>query len=122
MVAVLDWELSTLGDPLVDFAYNAMTWRLDPDLFRGLAGVDTGALGLPDEGAYTADYFARIGREVPENWEIYVVFNLFRLAAIVQGIAKRAAEGTAANAEAEALGRKARPIAERGWELAQKIK
>ena len=122
VVAVLDWELSTLGDPLVDFAYNAMTWRLDPDLFRGLAGVDTGALGLPDEGAYTADYFARIGREVPENWEIYVVFNLFRLAAIVQGIAKRAAEGTAANAEAEALGRKARPIAERGWKLAQKIK
>ena len=121
VVAVLDWELSTLGDPLSDFAYHMLTWRLEPDLFRGLAGVDIDALGLPGEDAYTADYFARSDRTAPADWEVYIVFNLFRLAAIIQGIAKRAADGTASNAEAAALGRKARPIAERGWALAERI-
>jgi aminoglycoside phosphotransferase (APT) family kinase protein len=121
VVAVLDWELSTLGDPLSDFAYNAMAWRLEPEVFRGLAGVDTAALGLPDESTYTADYFALTGRVMPENWELYIVFNLFRLAAIIQGIARRAADGTATHPDAETLGRQARPIAERGWELAQRI-
>lgn len=121
VIAVLDWELSTLGDPLADFAYNAMAWRLEPHVFRGLAGVDTHALGLPDEDRYTADYFALTGRTKPATWELYIVFNLFRLAAIVQGIARRAADGTAAHPDAEALGRQARPIAERGWELAQRI-
>jgi aminoglycoside phosphotransferase (APT) family kinase protein len=121
VVAVLDWELSTLGDPLSDFAHHALTWRIEPDLFRGLAGVDIAALGIPDEESYAAAYFARSGRAAPADWEVYLVFNLFRLAAIIQGIAKRAAEGTAADAEAAALGRKARPIAERAWELAERV-
>ena len=121
VVAVLDWELSTLGDPLSDFAYRALTWRLEPELFRGLAGIDLAALGLPDERAHTEAYFARSGRTAPADWEVYIVFNLFRLAAIIQGIARRAADGTASDPAAEALGRKARPIAEVGWALAEQI-
>jgi aminoglycoside phosphotransferase (APT) family kinase protein len=121
VVAVLDWELSTLGDPLSDFGNNVLAWHLEPDLFRGLAGTDLAALGIPTEAEYVAIYSRRAGREPGPDWGIYIVFNLFRLAAIVQGIAKRSLEGTAANAAAAALGAKARPIAERGWEIAQSL-
>lgn len=120
VVAVLDWELSTLGDPLSDLGNNALAWRLEPDLFRGVAGEDLRALGIPAEAEYVAAYGHRTGRAVPaEDWTVYVVFNLFRLAAIIQGIAKRSLEGTASDPAAAALGAKAAPIAERGWEIAQ---
>ena len=121
VVAVLDWELSTLGDPLSDFGNNALAWYLEPDLFRGLVGEDLAALGIPTEAEYVAKYSRRAGREPGPEWGIYIVFNLFRLAAIIQGIAKRSLEGTAASAAAASLGAKARPIAERGWEIAQSL-
>ena len=121
VMAVLDWELSTLGDPIADFAYHAMSWRLAPDLFRGLAGVDLAALGIPDEREYLDAYLARTGLPRPEAWEFHLVLALFRIAAILQGIARRAIDGTAANADAVEIGAKAKPIAEIAWQLARSI-
>jgi aminoglycoside phosphotransferase (APT) family kinase protein len=117
IVAVLDWELSTLGHPLADLSYHVMSWRLTADQFRGMAGKDLAALGIPSEAAYVAAYCARTGRAPIERaeWEFHLAFSMFRLAAILQGIARRAEDGTAASAEAVATGRKARPIAEVAW-------
>ncbi|MDO9707045.1 phosphotransferase [Paracraurococcus lichenis] len=120
VVAVLDWELSTLGSPLADFAYNVMAWRITPELFRGMAGSDLAALGLPAESDYVAAYCRRTGREAFPALDFYLAFNLFRLAAIMQGIARRVLDGTAAGADAEENGRKAAPIAELGWQTAQR--
>ena len=121
IVALLDWELSTLGDPMADFSNSAIVWRLDPALFRGLAGVDLRALGIPSEAEYAAAYARRSGRAIPPDWDVYIVFNLFRLAAILQGIAKRSLDGTAADKRAPVLGAKARPIAEIAWQLAERL-
>ena len=121
VVAVLDWELSTLGDPLSDFGNNVLAWYLEPDLFRGLLGEDLAALGVPAKEDYVAAYLRRTGREAGGAWGVYIVFNLFRLAAIIQGIAKRSLDGTASSAAAAELGAKARPIAERGWEIARSL-
>jgi aminoglycoside phosphotransferase (APT) family kinase protein len=121
VIGVLDWELSTIGDPLADFAYHVLTWRVTPELFRGLAGVDFMALGIPDEAAYVAAYCRRTGREAIPGWEFYLVYSLFRIAAILQGIAKRAIDGTAAGADAAAQGRLARPLAEQAWQLAESL-
>jgi aminoglycoside phosphotransferase (APT) family kinase protein len=117
VVALLDWELSTLGHPLADLLYHVMTWRLSADQFRGMAGQHFAALGIPSEADYVAAYCARVGRPPIERaaWEFHLAFSMFRLAAILQGIAKRAEDGTAASAEAVATGRKARPIAEAAW-------
>jgi aminoglycoside phosphotransferase (APT) family kinase protein len=122
-LAVLDWELSTLGDPFVDFAYNAMSWRIDKGYsgLRGVLGADLASIGIPDEASYVARYCERTRRKCPHNWEYYIVFNLFRLAAILQGIASRAAQGNAANASAEEYGRHARPLAEVAWLKAQTL-
>ena len=98
VIGVLDWELSTIGDPLADFAYHCLTWRVTPELFRGLAGVDFRSRGIPDEADYVAQYCCHTGRGPIANWEFYLVYSLFRLAAILQGIAKRAIDGTAASA------------------------
>jgi aminoglycoside phosphotransferase (APT) family kinase protein len=121
VVGVLDWELSTIGDPLADFAYHCLTWRVTPELFRGLAGVDFRALGIPDEAEYVAAYRAHIGRGPIVNWEFYLVYGLFRLAAILQGIAKRAIDGTAAGADAVATGATAIPMGEQAWALAKSL-
>ena len=123
VVALLDWELSTLGHPLADFAYHVMTWRLSAAQFRGMAGKDLAALGIPGEAAYVAAYCARSGRATigPSTWEFCLAFSMFRLAAILQGIARRAEEGTASSAEAVETGRKARPIAELAWATACKV-
>lgn len=123
ILAVLDWELSTLGDPLVDFAYHCMVWRM-PASSRGLAGVDIAALGIPDEAHYLSTYLQRTGRStaVPaQEWTYYLVFNMFRLVGILQGIAKRAQLGNASNATAVETGKRARPLAEQAWALAQTI-
>ncbi len=123
ILAVLDWELSTLGDPLVDFAYHCMVWRM-PASSRGLAGVDVAALGIPDEAHYLNTYLKRTGRTtaVPaQEWNYYLVFNMFRLVGILQGIAKRAQQGNASNASAVETGKRARPLAEQAWALAQTI-
>jgi aminoglycoside phosphotransferase (APT) family kinase protein len=121
VIGVLDWELSTIGDPLADFAYHAMAWRVTPELFRGLAGVDLAALGIPTEDEYVAAYGDRTGHGRPADWEFYMVYSLFRLAAIMQGIAKRAIDGTAASPEAVELGRLARPVGEQAWTLARSL-
>jgi aminoglycoside phosphotransferase (APT) family kinase protein len=121
VIGVLDWELSTTGDPLADFAYHAMAWRVTPELFRGLAGVGLAALGIPTEEEYVAAYSERTGRGGSPDWEFYMVYSLFRLAAIMQGIAKRAIDGTAASPEARDLGRKARPTGEQAWALARSL-
>jgi len=117
VIAVLDWELSTLGHPLGDFAYHAMAWRLTWDEFRGMAGHDHAALGIPDEREYVERYCARTGRDDidPRDWEFCVAFSMFRLAAILQGVAKRALTGTSADANAAGVGRQARAIADAGW-------
>ncbi len=122
VIGVLDWELSTIGDPLADFAYHVMTWRVTPELFRGLAGIDFAASGIPDEAAYVAAYCRRTGRDEIAAWDFYMVYSLFRIAAILQGIAKRALDGTAASAEAAEVGRIARPLAEQAWDLAQTLR
>ena len=121
VIGVLDWELSTIGDPLADFAFHAMTWRISPELFRGLAGIDFAASGIPTEADYVAAYCRRTGCRAIADWEFYIVYGLFRLAAILQGIAKRAVEGTAASDEAIAVGRTARPMGEQAWELARSL-
>jgi len=121
VAAVLDWELSTLGDPIADFAYHAMNWRIAPELFRGLAGIHYAALGIPDEETYLLTYLARTGRTRPKHWEFYIVLSLFRIAAILQGIAKRSSDGTASNADAAEVGAKAVPISNLAWQLAQTV-
>lgn len=124
IVAVLDWELSTLGHPLADFAYHALTWRLSAEEFRGMRGADLAALGIPDEQTYLDQYCRRSGRGPipPEEWNFYLAYSMFRLAAILQGIVKRALDGNASSAHALETGRKARPIAEAGWRQATAVR
>jgi aminoglycoside phosphotransferase (APT) family kinase protein len=123
ILAVLDWELSTLGHPMADFAYHAMAWRLSSREFRGLRGADLEALGIPDERAYLARYLERVGKPAPSrnDWEFYVVFNMFRAAAIFQGVMARAVAGNAASAQAVETGRRARPTAEFAWQQVEQL-
>jgi len=112
VVAVLDWELSTLGHPLADLAYNCMPYRLPAALFEGLAGTDLPALGIPSEEEYVAAYCRRAGRSRIGDWDFCLAFAMFRLAAILQGIMGRVLAGTAAAADARARGAMARPLAD----------
>jgi aminoglycoside phosphotransferase (APT) family kinase protein len=121
ILAILDWELSTLGHPLADFAYHCMAWHVPPSAFRGLAGLDLGALGIPDFKSYVASYCQRTGRPGIENFEYYLAYNLFRMTGILQGIMKRVIDGTAASEQAIAMGKAARPLAELGWRVAEKL-
>ena len=120
ILAILDWELSTLGHPLADFSYHCMSWHIPPGQFRGIAGLDLKGLGIPVEEQYIAAYCRRTGREAIGHWDFYLAYNLFRIAAILQGIMKRALDGTAASQQALDAGRRARPLAELGWQYAQK--
>jgi aminoglycoside phosphotransferase (APT) family kinase protein len=120
ILAILDWELSTLGHPLADFSYHCMSWHIPPGQFRGIAGLDLGALGIPGESQYIASYCRRTGRGEMEHWDFYLAYNLFRIAAILQGVMKRALEGTAASAQALEAGQRARPLADLGWKYAEK--
>jgi aminoglycoside phosphotransferase (APT) family kinase protein len=119
VVAVLDWELSTLGHPMADFAYHALAWQAEPGATRGLAGLDLAALGIPAAAEYVARYCERVGAAAPSasEWNFYVVYNLFRGAAISQGILRRALDGSASSVHALEAGRKARSVAERAWQL-----
>jgi aminoglycoside phosphotransferase (APT) family kinase protein len=120
ILAVLDWELSTLGNPLGDFAYHMMQWRLGSAIYqRGLADADFATLGIPDEAAYRALYCRRTGRASIPHWDFYMVFNMFRLAAILQGIMGRVVEGNASSATAREQGQRARNLAEAGWRLVE---
>jgi aminoglycoside phosphotransferase (APT) family kinase protein len=122
ILAVVDWELSTVGDPLADFAYHVMYWRLEPDLFRGLSGVDFEGLNIPGEAEYVASYCARTGREQIPHWDFYIAYNMFRIAAILQGIMGRVQTGTAASEHAADAGLRAKPLAEAAWAEVEKIK
>jgi len=121
VLAVIDWELSTLGNPLADFAYHVMYWRLEPAMFRGLAGTDFAASGIPSEAKYVAAYCRRTGRDGIAHWDTYIAYNMFRLAGILQGIMKRFLDGTAASRQAEESGRRARGIAEAGWRQVEAV-
>jgi aminoglycoside phosphotransferase (APT) family kinase protein len=120
VLAVLDWELSTLGHPLSDFAYQVMAWRLSPQQFRGLAGCDLAALGIPSEQEYVAAYCRRTGRSGIPHFEFYLIFNMFRIAAILHGVLARARHGNAASDDAIATGSRARLIADVAWDMAQR--
>ena len=124
VIAVLDWELSTLVHPLADFSYHCMAWHIQPGQFRGIGGLDLPALGIPSEQEYIRLYCERTGLATPEelaaDWNFYLAYNLFRLAAILQGIAKRVEMGTASSAQAKASGEGARPLAQLAWSFAQR--
>ncbi len=123
VLAVLDWELSTLGHPLADFAYHCMTWHIPAGVFRGLGGAKLAELGIPNEAEYVQMYCQRTGRDGidPNHWDFYMAYNLFRLAAILQGIAGRVKDGTAASAQAAQMGAAARPLADLAWMQVEKI-
>ena len=121
VLAVLDWELSTLGHPLSDFAYQVMAWRLSPQQFRGLKGYDLKELGIPTEEEYIARYCRRTGRASIPDWEIYLIFNMFRIAAILHGVLARALQGNASSDNAAEQGGRARLVAEVAWQMAERI-
>ena len=121
VLAVVDWELSTLGHPLADLSYHAMVWRIEAGENGGLAGLDLPALGIPTESEYVAAYCRRTGRMPiePRVWEFCMAYNLFRIASIRQGIMKRVLEGTAASGHAREAGSRARAAAELAWRQVQ---
>jgi aminoglycoside phosphotransferase (APT) family kinase protein len=124
VLAVLDWELSTLGHPLADFSYHCMAWHIPPGAFRGIAGLDFVDLGIPLEDEYIRMYCDRTGLAQPAqlkaDWNFYMAYNMFRIAAILQGIAKRVEAGTASSAQAVSSAAGARPLAQMAWKFAQK--
>ena len=122
VIAVLDWELSTIGHPLGDFTYHLMAWQM-PEIgigSTGLADKDIEALGIPPEEAYVASYCRRTGRETGiAHRNFYSAYNFFRLAGILQGIAGRVRDGTAASVHAERAGQAVAPLAKLGWKFAK---
>ncbi len=118
--AVLDWELTTIGDPLADFTYLAMNWVMPRDGRATLGGIDVEAAGLPGLDEIVARYCAATGRDALPDLHWYFAYNLFRLAAIIQGIKKRVADGNASSAEADATVARLRPLAEAAWAEAVK--
>jgi aminoglycoside phosphotransferase (APT) family kinase protein len=121
LLAVLDWELSTLGHPLVDLAYYCMRYHLPVAEFRGLGGVDAKTYMIPTEAECVAEYCSLrgIAPVPPKDWAYYSAFCMFRLAGILQGVLARALQGNASSATALQAGRRARPLAELGWKLVQ---
>ena len=124
VLAVLDWELSTLGHPLADFSYHCMAWHIPPGAFRGVGGLDLPSLGIPSEAEYIQRYCDRTSITTPDalkkDWDFYLAYNLFRLAAILQGIAKRVETGTAASEQAKASAAGAPVLARMAWDFARK--
>ncbi|WP_309678136.1 phosphotransferase family protein [Polaromonas sp.] len=122
VLAVLDWELSTLGHPLADFSYHCMAWHIPPGAFRGIGGIDVASLGIPTEAEYIRRYCERTGLTTPEalqaDWNFYLAYNLFRIAAILQGIAKRVEAGTASSAQAVSSAAGAPLLAKMAWGFA----
>jgi aminoglycoside phosphotransferase (APT) family kinase protein len=118
VIAVLDWELSTLGDPVADFAYLMLNWHNPADGRAGLLGLDLAALGIPTQDEAVERYVARTGYPVPPmDW--YFAYNLFRLAGIMQGIKKRVIDGTASSAHARAMSERVGPLVERAYDFAR---
>ncbi len=120
VIAILDWELCTLGHPMADFSYHTMGWSLPEGTYNGMIGVDLAALGIPSEAEYISAYCQRTGRAEVLGGAFYLAYNLFRMAGINQGIAGRMRDGTAASANAADSAAAVRPLAEAGWEFAKK--
>lgn len=119
VIAVFDWELSTLGHPVADLAYQVMQRYMGRDWqIKGLAGLDTDALGIPSEDAYVAAYCQRMGLTGIDHWPFYLAFSCFRFAAICQGVKHRALQGNASSDSAAGVGAMAAPLAELGWRIA----
>ena len=130
IIAVLDWELSTLGHSLADFSYHCMSWHIrSSGANRGIGGLNLAELGIPAEGDYLRQYFARYTRGgllqethiqvLLQDWSFYLAYNLFRIGAILQGVAKRVVDGTASSTQAREAAVQAKPLAELGWQFAQ---
>ena len=120
VLAVLDWELSTLGHPLADFTYHLMMYRMPAGVSTGLAGIDLASRNIPSEEEYVAAYCRRTGREGIDNLDFYMAFNMFRLSAIVHGIKGRLARGTASSGHAAAMAASLEGLAALAWEQAQR--
>ena len=114
LLAILDWELSTLGHPFADLAYQCMGLRMPSGMgeIDGLLGIDRTQLGIPSEAEYVAQYCQRMGIEKIDDWVFCLAFSFYRLAAIAQGVAKRATQGNASNANAQKIGQYVKPLAE----------
>ena len=123
LLALLDWELATLGDPYADFAYHCLSWRTPPDpKGRGLLGLDLAGSGIPGEDAFVAAYCKRAGIDRIRNWDFYVAYNLFRVAAIGQGVYKRALDGVYDNrSREENMAERVRIRAELGWAIVERL-
>ncbi|MBM4440094.1 MAG: phosphotransferase [Candidatus Rokubacteria bacterium] len=123
VLAVLDWELSTLGHPLGDLSYTCVPYRMGAsETLGGVQGNDLGALGIPTEEEYVAAYCRKAGRGPIEHWDFYIAFALFRLGAIAQGIMGRVRDGTANDPRAVERGKRARPLGEAGWAVVENSK
>jgi aminoglycoside phosphotransferase (APT) family kinase protein len=122
VVAVLDWELSTLGHPLADFTYHAMMYHMPPDIVAGLVGTDLQELNIPSEADYIDAYCGRVGRRSIPNYEFYLAFNFFRLAAIFHGIKGRVIRGTASSANAKERAEAFPVLAKLAWERAERAR
>lgn len=122
VIAVLDWELSTLGHPLADLAYSCMGYHLPADESQkfGYMGIDFEATGIPTEDAFVASYCRRTGRENIPDWKFYIAFSLFRIAAIVQGVYKRGLDGNASASDAKTYGEMVKGLADVAWNLVGK--
>ena len=118
VLGIIDWEISTLGDPLAELSYLCMLWRTPKD-WGGLEGHDLAALGLPTEQEMVAYYCELSKRALPDPalWEFYMAYNLFRVSCIRQGVYARALDGTAANVRAAESGKLVRPAAELAWKI-----
>jgi aminoglycoside phosphotransferase (APT) family kinase protein len=125
VVAVLDWELATIGHPLADLGYTCLTYHLpaDPGGMNGIAGEDLTGTGIPDEQAFVASYCRHVGREVPESLDVFVVFSMFRLASIVAGVWRRGLDGNAADSRAgtSVYRDRYRNLAHTAWTLVQQL-
>jgi len=123
VLAILDWELSTIGHPLADFSYHCMAWNIPHGSFRGIGGLDHAALGIPSQDEYVRRYCERTGlatvQSLKADWNFYMAYNMFRIAAILQGIAKRVEAGTASSAQAASSGASARPMAALAWQFVE---
>ncbi|HUQ88306.1 MAG TPA: phosphotransferase [Vicinamibacterales bacterium] len=120
IVAIVDWELSTLGHPLADLAYNCLTYHLPPEALGLVEGTDTDRSGMPSEGEYVAMYCSRAGRPSIPRWNFYLAFSMFRLASILQGVYARGLQGNAASSYALQRGAAARLIADIAWGMANR--
>ena len=120
VIAVLDWELSTLGDPLADFTYQLMGWVMPPEIRNGFAGIDIASKGIPTIEEYTESYCRRTGRDGIPELDFYFAYNIFRLTSIIQGVYARSLQGNASNERARELGAAVQPMAETAWNFARK--